>query len=423
MAVEPARNSVDAAFLLVGTELVQGTIQDSHARYLGGRFRQVGISLRQIVFIPDDEDQYRRTLKDLSERFDLVVITGGLGPTSDDLTREMVAGVAGVPLTFRDESWQRLAARFVGRELPASNRKQALIPEGFRVLRNDWGTADGFAGRVGSALVAALPGPPRELQPMTESRLLPLLAEEFSLSPEEELPATSFVLPESRLEDLIAECRVGAVSWGTRVESTRIPFILRGGSGEERREMLGRIRERAGALYVREGDVTAEELVTRALASAGLRLVTAESCTGGLASKLITDRAGSSEVFWGGFVTYDNSAKVSLLDVPIAILERYGAVSGETVAAMTAGALGRGGDVALAVSGIAGPGGGTPEKPVGTVWLAVRKRGEAERTFRFLFRGTRDYIRRKAAVTGLLLVESYILDDGMLDSLPGSEYI
>jgi nicotinamide-nucleotide amidase len=393
-----------AIILSVGTELTEGVIQDSHVRFLAAELVALGFGVGRGMQLPDDAATFRAELKRAAGEADLVIVTGGLGPTSDDLTREVVADLAGVPLEFHREPWERILARFAGRDVPESNRKQAMIPAGFVLLPNANGTAPGFHGTIGHALVVALPGPPGELRPMFTDLVVPLLRGRFALAEAPQvLRGTAFMTPESGLEEALRKCRREGVGWGTRVEEDRIAFSLRGGTASEREAFFDGLVEVLGPVRVCRDEKRPAQLVLDALAAAGTTLVTAESCTGGLVGRYLTDVPGSSRWYWGGVVSYANAAKERLLDVAAAVLERFGAVSAETAVAMARGALAvSGAGLALAVSGIAGPDGGTAEKPVGSVWVATARAGASPQAFACRFSGGRDAVRRKAAVVGLL---------------------
>ena len=407
-----------AVILSVGTELTEGIIQDTHVRFLAAELTRLGFTVARAAVLPDDASSFRAELSRAAAEADLAIVTGGLGPTTDDLTREVVADLAGVALEFHQEPWDRILARFAGRGVPESNRKQAMAPAGFTLLPNANGTAPGFHGRIGQAFVVALPGPPSELRPMFADLAVPLLRERFSLSEEPPvLRGTVFMTPESALEEALRGARREGVGWGTRVEEDRIAFSLRGGSASDREACFNGIQAALGTVRVCRGETRPANLLLDALAAAGLVLATGESCTGGLIGRYLTDVPGSSRWYWGGVVSYANAAKVRMLGVPAAVLERYGAVSEETVAAMARGTLAvSGAGLALAVSGIAGPDGGTPQKPVGTVWLATARPGLSPACISCRFSGGRDAVRRKAAVTGLLAAAAAAADRPFLDS-------
>ncbi len=410
----------------VGNELTEGRTQDVHARYLGGFFRELQMVVRRVDLIPDEYDDYVRELRRAVVDAEVVVTTGGLGPTSDDLTREVIAEVSGRALEYHEELWERLKARFPRRRISETNKKQVMIPAGFRIFANANGTAPGFAGRVsregagrgseqagGETLLVALPGPPGELLPMVEEQLRPLLAETFAVVPEEVLHGTALMVPESELEEALQRHRRAGVTWGTRTELYRISFNLRGGSGEDRNAVLSAIQKDLGESHIRPGHTSAPELVLDAARARDSVIVTAESCTGGLISKLLTDVPGSSDVLWGGIVAYSNQAKRRILGVPDDVIEKHGAVSEEVAVAMARGALevsdGRA-TLAIAVTGVAGPGGGTEEKPVGTVWCAVAMR-EGEARARLLnLPASRDRVRRWSAIAALLMAYEAVKD-------------
>lgn len=422
-----------AVLLSVGTELSEGVILNTHFRYLGSALKSLGVSVLKGVEVPDEAVVFETELRRGLEEAELVIVTGGLGPTSDDLTREVAATAAGVALEFRQELWDDLLRRYAGatpggRPLAAANRRQAHIPAGFTVLPNRHGTAPGFVGQVQGSQLAALPGPPRELEPMFAEQLMPLLLPAGQARhPEEELVGTVLLTPESVLEDALQRLRrelpeAARVLWGTRVADDRIVLTLRSGTSRQREGLFEELGRALGALLVRRGETPPVERLFRSLVDRGLTIAFAESCTGGLLSKLMTDLPGSSQAFWGGVVSYDNEAKRRLLGVDAALLERFGAVSREAAAAMSEGVLSLSGSrLGVAVTGIAGPEGGTADKPVGTVWISGRAASGRHICLGFHFRGTRDMIRRRSAVAAFLVAECLVdgADPSTLERLSG----
>jgi nicotinamide-nucleotide amidase len=411
-------DSRTAVIISAGTELTEGIIQDTHVRFLASELASLGFRVLRGMQIPDSVPLFRAELARAAGEACLVIITGGLGPTTDDLTREMVAEAAGVPLEFHPEAWEVLLARFAGRTVADTNRKQALAPKGFTLLPNPNGTAPGFHGALGDALIVSLPGPPSELRPMFSQSVRPLLRERFGgFSEDDILWGTALMIPESSLEEALRACARPGISWGTRVEEDRIAFSLRGGAREDRSAFFDALVQRAGPVRIRQGETRPALLLTDALLARAARLATAESCTGGLIAKYMTDFAGSSRVFWGGFITYSNESKTGLVGVGDALLREHGAVSEQVVRAMAAGAIAASGaDLGIAVSGVAGPDGGTPEKPVGTMWMAAGLKGGRVDARLFSFTGSRDMIRRRSAVAAMLLGEAVLLDREFLDS-------
>ena len=246
-----------AVIISAGTELTEGIIQDAHVRYISSELTALGFAVRRGVQVPDDMTLFRAELARAVADSSLVIITGGLGPTSDDLTREIVAEAAGVPLDFHQEAWDALVARFAGRTVSDTNRKQALAPRGFPLIPNPNGTAPGFQGILGEALVVALPGPPSELRPMFASSVMPLVAGHFGAAAAEGDVAwgTALMVPESSLEEALrtgsAETNTAAVRWGTRVDEDRIVFSLRGGRPDERQALFASFVARLGEVRVR----------------------------------------------------------------------------------------------------------------------------------------------------------------------------
>jgi len=402
------------AIIAVGTELTRGKVRDSHIQYLSSELSRIGVEARECVLVPDDPGALVEHLGRNIGVVDLLIVTGGLGPTSDDITAAALAGCLGKKLVFNEEAWAHIAARFSGCVPPETNRKQACIPEGFEILMNPNGTAPGFYGTAGGSLVFCLPGPPRELEPMFQEQVVNLIRARLGGSePAQELAVSVFGQSESLLEQALQEsvraARCDAVSWGTRIDEGRIAVILRGASEPARRAVLAELRSRLGDLWVREGDQNPAQLLHRILRESGRSLAAAESCTGGLFAKMMTDIPGSSDVFLGGCVTYSNASKTMLLGVPQQLIERHGAVSGPVVEGMARGAMQKfEAEVGIGISGIAGPAGGTAEKPVGTVWIAVAGRDAGVSREAFSFPGTRRSVRQKAAAAAAILAERFV---------------
>ena len=407
-----------AVIISAGTELTEGIIQDAHARYLASELTSMGFVVKRGVQLPDDAAIFQEELARASRDACLVIVTGGLGPTTDDLTRETIAEVAGAPLEFHAEVWDALVARFPGRTISDTNRKQALAPRGFTLLANANGTAPGFHGTAGNALVVALPGPPSELRPMFAHGVVPLLRARFGAPAEDEtLWGTALMVPESNLEEALRSRKREGILWGTRVDEDRISFSLRGGSAADRDAFFADLSAMLGPVRIRRGETRPSMLLMDALLARAATLATAESCTGGLIGKYLTDLPGSSQVYWGGHVVYSNAAKERLLGVRAETLRQHGAVSEQAAVAMADGALSvSGASASIAVTGIAGPDGGTAEKPVGTVWIAVGKEGAGTVARLFTFNGSRDMIRRRSAVAAMLFAEARLLEREFLDT-------
>ncbi|MGA2177353.1 MAG: competence/damage-inducible protein A [Verrucomicrobiota bacterium] len=374
-----------------GSELLLGRILNTHQQWLCRRLADLGYAVTRQVCIADDGRQIQAAVRESLARADLIVTTGGLGPTSDDLTRDLIAQLLGRPLMFDPQIQAGIEQYFAQRHrvLPASARVQAMVPAGARVLANANGTAPGLAIEVNPnpfrsaarrSWLILLPGPPRELRPMFSESVVPLLLREFP-------PATAYVcrtlkttgLGESLVEEKIAGPLgklVGAgleLGYCARIGEVEVRLAARGNQAPALVQQAEEIvREQLGRLIFATDDETLESSLVQSLTGQKQTLALAESCTGGLIAHRITNVPGASAVLKCGLVTYSNDAKKDLLGVTAAALEEHGAVSEVVARQMAEGARRRcQTDYALAVTGIAGPGGGSEAKPVGTVFMAL----------------------------------------------------
>ena len=404
---------MSAAILCIGTELTRGELQNSNATWLAETLTTVGFEVREIDCVDDDRERIESALNRLSLAHDVVVCTGGLGPTTDDITTECAARLAGVGLQRDEPSLEAIRARLArfGRQMAASNAKQADFPIGSRILPNPNGTAPGFELKLNRALAYFMPGVPFEMKAMFESFVQPAITPLLRDRSFQVLLRT-FSLPESEVNDRLAgiEAEFGVtIGYRATMPEIEVKVLARADSVASARERAERgaqaVRERLGEEVIfAEGNVRFPEAVCRLLEQNGQTLALAESCTGGLVSELITAHSGASAVFRGAAVTYANDAKIALLGVPAVLLARFGAVSAEVARAMAEGARAAfNADVALSLTGIAGPNGGSEEKPVGLVHFAVAtENGVSDR--RVVFPGNREQVRRRAAFAGLSLV-------------------
>ena len=400
-----------------GDELANGSRVDTNSATIAARMFELGYEADRVVVLGDDEDALAATLVDLASRCDAVIVTGGLGPTLDDVTRAAAARAAGVDLVLSERSLEELRAWFASRSrtFPASNERQAWFPRGAEILENPHGTAPGFVVRVGNALVIALPGPPREMQPMLEAEVVPRVLRLREAASPSAASFYLFGLAEGAFADLCGP-------WMARTEDPLLGVTAHGGVLTAR--IVARGAEAAFAPRVREFRarfaqwIFSEEdgdpafALGRVLLERTLSVSVAESCTGGLVAEKLTRVPGISAVFDRGFVTYSDRAKSELLGVDPALVRAHGAVSAEVAEAMALGAAKAAGTrFAVAVTGIAGPGGGSEAKPVGLVWFATARDGVAavhER--RFGVRG-RELVREFAANTALDLLRREALRD------------
>jgi len=391
--VTAAGRPLRATIVTVGDELLIGETVDSNAAWLGRELSSLGIPVVERFTVGDSDEDIQRAVRRAMEAGDLVLVTGGLGPTADDRTRTAVADLLEAPLRIDPDLLRDLESRFRSRgfeRLPPLNRSQAEVPEGATVLANPRGTAPGLALLIEGTLVALLPGVPAEMKEIARGDLRAVLANTFGdrLRPLHHRLIHTTGIAESelagRLDDVLPD-DMGPVSLAFLPDLGGVDLRLtaRGVEEVEAREWLDRLEAAMSSVVgpfrfeAETGDLV--EAVSRALDVAGLAMATAESCTGGLLAKRMTDHPGSSRVFRGGVVAYANRIKVDLLGVDEAELEREGAVS-ELVARQMALGVGRVLDapVGVGITGIAGPSGGSADKPVGLVWYAVSVRGRVE---------------------------------------------
>jgi nicotinamide-nucleotide amidase len=411
-----------AEIIAIGSELVSGQALDTNSQWLSRGLGVLGIPVHFHTTLGDVLEENVAAFRVAVERAGLVVMSGGLGPTQDDLTRQALAEVAGVPLVEDAAALEAIAALFARRNrvMAERNKVQALFPRGSEPIPNRVGTAPGIWMTLGRATVACLPGVPSEMRVMFDeqvaSRLKPLAGEGRVLVHHK---INLFGKGESDIEaaalDLTARGRTPEV--GITVSDATISFRItaEGPSEEEaRRAMeptLATIRDRFGELVVGEGSTDVADAMVALLAATGTTLATAESCTGGLIAHWITRIAGVSPFYPGGVVSYANTAKMELLDVPAPLLETHGAVSAEVADAMAVGVRRRlGAAVGLSVTGVAGPTGGTPLKPVGLVYLGLADAsGVQSRRLEMGPEQPRDVIQSRAAKAALNWVRLHLL--------------
>ncbi len=403
---------MSAAVLCIGTELTRGELLNSNATWLAEALTTIGLEVTSLDCVDDDRARIEAALRRLVAEHQVVICTGGLGPTTDDITTECAARSAGVGLRRDEASLQHirdLHQRF-GRTMVASNAKQADFPEGASVINNPNGTAPGFWLKLSGCTLYFLPGVPREMKAMFEASLAPGLAAFVSVH-RHQLVLRSYGLPEAEVNDLLAglEAEFGVViGYRATLPEIEIKLLAQAESVEAAKVATQRaaaaVRTRLGEHVFGEGFTSLPDRLGELLEQSQLTLALAESCTGGLAAELLTGRAGSSRYFLGAAVTYSNPLKTALLGVPAELIAAHGAVSAEVARAMAEGARSRlGADVGLSFTGIAGPGGGSEQKPVGLVHFAVATAAGTVNKQR-VFVGSRNDVRRRAAFAGFDLV-------------------
>jgi len=405
-----------AAVLSIGTEITRGEITNTNASWLAEEITRIGLAVAEVAAVPDSREAIQTALGRLGAAHTVVVSTGGLGPTTDDITSECVAALLSVPLEQDAASLEAIRLRMerFGRAVSASNAKQADFPRGATILSNPNGTAPGFCMKIGGAIAFFMPGVPLEMKPMFATHVAPLLEARVS-SGTYQVRLKTFGLPESTVNDRLAGIETAhGVTIGYRAHFPEIEVkLLARADDRESAEQVARAaaddaRSRLGDVVYAEGDIGFAESIGKILRARALSLGTAESCTGGLVSEVLTERPGASDFFRGAIVSYDDSVKRDVLGVDEEVLARAGAVSAEVARAMAEGArrvLGT--DVALAITGIAGPGGATATKPVGLVHFAVAT-ASGTTDDHFNFPSERRHVRLLAVYAGLRLVREIV---------------
>lgn len=406
----------------VGTEILLGNIVNTNAAYLAEKCALLGCSLYHQTVVGDNEERMEEAIRQAVDRSDIVILTGGLGPTKDDLTKEVAARVFGRELYMDEHSKKRIAdyfERIQSRAVTENNWKQALVPEGAIVIDNHNGTAPGLIieDEERGKVAILIPGPPDEMKVMFEQDIAPYLNK---LQPEGIYSHMVKIcgIGESRAETMVADLMEGqsnpTLAPYAKIGEVHFRVTAKAKSEEEAeklmRPMIDEMYERFGSsIYTTEESVTLEESIVELLKEKGMTLTTAESCTGGKLAGRILNVPGASEVYKEGYITYSNGSKEKILGVKKETLEQYGAVSRQTAQEMALGAADAAkADAALSVTGIAGPGGGTEEKPVGLVYIGCAVHGEVTvREYRFT--GNREKNRDYAVVRALTLLREALM--------------
>lgn len=405
----------------VGTELLLGNIVNTNARYLSEKCAMLGLSVYYQTTVGDNEERLAEVIQTALNRSDIVILNGGLGPTEDDLTKETCAKVMGLPLVKDQHTEERLKEYYKGRkkeDLPESNWKQAVIPEGAVVFDNGNGTAPGLVVEQNGKTVILVPGPPNELYPMMEKQICPYLQkknEEVILSQMVKICGFGESKVEEMILDLIDKQTNPTLATYAKQGEVHLRVTARAATEEEAKKLLKpmvkEIKKRFGeAVYTTDEKETLTDVVVKLLKKHELTVTTAESCTGGLLAGTLVGVPGVSEVFREGFVTYSNKAKRKLLDVSKSTLKKYGAVSAQTAKEMAKGGVfATDADICVAITGLAGPDGATPEKPIGLVYIACYMNDKVH-VEEFRFKGDRQKIRERSVVQALDVLRRSILE-------------
>jgi len=409
--------SRSSAIITIGNEILLGRTLNTNLAWLASELALAGVPVTYAIVVQDQREQILQALQDTWGKYDIVITTGGLGPTPDDITKASIAEYFGKELQFDPDVWDNVQMLFSRRNMPApeSNRSQALVPAGFTALHNELGTAPGLCHQEGKRVFFALQGVPTEMRHIYTRHIQPMLP---ALYPEArritQKTLHSFGISESALAELFYVSDISPqVNLAWLPQTGRVDLRFYGEDEPAVKQAVRSACEKIGHLIWGEDDDTPADALYRCLKDKGLSLAVAESCTGGLIQAYLTEVAGISDVFRGGVVAYHNDVKTGLLDVTSEVVIREGAVCGEVARQMAIGvrqALNS--DVSIAITGIAGPAGGSPEKPVGLVWFAycVYDKVFVEKA---VFNGDRAGIRHKAAEMAILKL-TRLLKEGTL---------
>ena len=413
----------DVEVLLVGNELLRGERRDAHLAFIGQAVQRAGVKVDECHAVADDVEAIASKVRERLPRTRVLVVTGGLGPTDDDVTREGVAEALDAALEFREATWREIESFMAsrGRTATDANRRQAHFPRGAEVLGNALGTAPGFTLEGEGACVFVLPGPPPELQPMLDALVMPRFLEMFGRDALRVETFRTIGMAESQLFELLGPTTFAltaySVSWLPSIAGVDVVLTQKRDANAEHlapeaQRVHERLTEVLGSKYYERGTRPLAQVIGEVLRGRKETVAVAESLTGGTIARLLTEHAGSSDYFLASAVAYSNESKASLLGVRAETIEQFGAVSEETCTEMAHGARRKlGATYGLATTGVAGPGGGTPHKPVGLVFIGVAWDGGSQ-IKRVIHSGDRWIIRDRSAHGALWLLHDRLLRGG-----------
>lgn len=407
-----------AEIIAIGTEILLGDIVNTNAQFLAKELAALGIDVYHQSVIGDNEERIIESFEKAFERCDLVITTGGLGPTQDDLTKELGAKYFNKKLVLHEPSldWIKTYLDMKGEAIVEANKKQAYFPEGSIILPNPNGTAPGSIVSENNKILIILPGPPREMKPMFNDHVkkyLEGITGEIIKSKILRLFGIGESLMAQKLNNLIQNSKNPTVAPYAKDNDVTLRITAKGNSEKECDDLINpvdkEIKDALGEYIYGEGETSLENVVSEILCNNKLSVSTAESCTGGMIAASLISYPGISDVFKEGAVTYSNESKMKRLGVSKETLDRYGAVSEETAREMAIGiAREANTDISISTTGIAGPGGGTDEKPVGLVYIGVFIKGKVV-VNKFNFTGNRERIRRKTTMNALNILRKELL--------------
>ena len=404
--------------LAVGTEILLGDILNTNAQYLSRELAELGFDVYYHEVVGDNKERILKALETSFNRSDIIITTGGLGPTKDDMTKELVSEFLGMKMCLHEESLKSIKEYFdkMGREFVKSNEKQAYFPKEAIILKNSNGTAPGAVFEKNNKAIIVLPGPPKEMKSMFKEEVKKYLkkySDDVIISEVLRIFGVGESKAEEKLQDIIDNGINPTVAPYAKEGEVIFRITAKAKSEEEARKMIVPIKDeiykRLGKSVYNTGETSLQDTVAKLLIDKNMTIGVSESCTGGLVSAKLIEYPGVSEVFLEGAVTYSNEAKMRTLKVKKETLDKFGAVSHETAREMAEGIAKRcGSRIGISTTGIAGPGGGSDEKPVGLVYFGIYLDGKVK-SFKHIFTGDRNSIRNRASMTALNIVRTEIL--------------
>lgn len=389
-----------SGILSIGSELLEGSVIDTNSAFIGGRLSMMGMTPDIIRMAGDDKTALSNAMMSMAQECDIVFSTGGLGPTFDDITAECLADMAKCPLELNEKAFKHMKERLDSLGVPVRDihYHQARLPKDCLLFDNNYGTALGFGLEMENCLFICMPGVPSEMKPMFDEYVTPFLKKRFSIADIISRDIHFADMPESEIDEVIRRTVIpDSVKCIINAGKGEVVVKLRGKSETDINNTASILEKAFPENFIGGNGASPAQALYMLLKEKNKTISFAESCTGGLISKIITDISGASQVFYGGIVSYDNSVKENILGVSPKTLEKYGAVSAETAKEMALGAKRLSNtDYALSVTGIAGPDGGTPEKPVGTVYIGITD-GYETAAVKHFFKGDREHIRIRSA--------------------------
>lgn len=407
-------SNINCAILAIGSELLEGSVIDTNSAFIGSNLSLMGIKPQLVCSIPDNKEQLINTIKELSLNYDIILTTGGLGPTFDDITSECISIVANIDREVNETALNHIKKRLneINVTLRDSHINQALLPKNAILFKNIVGTAYGFGVFVNKSLIIAMPGVPAEMTVMFEEEVKPYIEKNYNLEKIYRKELHFGLLPESDVDKILREYNIpDNIECIINAGKSEIAVKIKSSNKKVVEDLSNHLINHFKDNFMGDDVYSPAEALIKILRDNNKTISVAESCTGGYLGKTITEYSGVSDVFLGGIISYSNDIKINLLKVDSEVLNKYGAVSSQVAEAMSKGAIiATGADFAISITGIAGPTGGVEDKPVGTVYIGISN-GKKTISYHFCFKGKRDIVRHRSVNASLFLAYKFIMDN------------